>query len=90
MENDILATERIPGKGINSPPAGEPALLVGRSGGMTTSTLHCGPQCHPNVCLPAGSVIDWGGKGDEMGRKLRSPAEAETDPSQDLCHRAHH
>lgn len=67
MENDILATERIPGRGINWPPAGEPALPVGGHSGMITITSHGEPPCHPKVCLPAGAVIDWG-KGDQMGK----------------------
>lgn len=82
MENDILATERIPGKGINWPLAGEPSLPVGGHCGMTTITSRCGPQGHPKVCLPAGAVTDWG-KGDQNGEgELRSPAEAKTEPSQ--------
>lgn len=60
MENDILATERILGKGINWAPAGEPVLLAGGVGGRAAISSRSGLQGHPRACLPAGAFIDWG------------------------------
>lgn len=50
MENDILATERILGKGINWAPAGEPVLLAGGVGGRAAISSRSGLQGHPRAC----------------------------------------
>lgn len=63
MENDILTTERIPGRGINRPLAGRLAPQLGGGHERATITSHRKLQGHPGLCLPAGILIDWG-KGD--------------------------
>ena len=63
MENDILTIERIPSKGINRPPVGRRVLQLSKGQERATITSHWEPQGHPEVCLPAGALIDWG-KGD--------------------------